>query len=92
MIEGITNMDHILFLNKCWGVDFSLMKQLERAKIKYDYVSLYEEDKKDTDLYAKYQIRSTPLLLILDNGEESDRLSSLEEIVEYLKNVSDTKI
>jgi cystathionine beta-lyase family protein involved in aluminum resistance len=68
-----------------------LMKRLEREKIEYDYVSLYEEDKTDFALYKKYNVKSTPLLLVLDNDRESDRLSSIEEIVEFLKNVSNTE-
>jgi len=84
-------MDHILFLNKTWGVDFMLMKKLERANIEFEYVSL-AGDLKDQTLYYKHNVRSTPLLLILDNGKESGRLSSTDEIIEYLKNVSDTEI
>ena len=85
-------MKHLLFLNKCWGVDFMLARQLDKDNIEYDYVSLFEEDKIDKKAYKKYGIRSTPVLLILDNEEVADRLSSVEEIVEYLKNVSNTEI
>jgi thioredoxin-related protein len=84
-------MKHILFLNKCWGVDFMLAKRLDREKIEYDYVSLQDEEKVDKELYKKYKVKSTPILLILDNEEEADRLSSIEEIVEYLKNISNTE-
>jgi hypothetical protein len=69
-----------------------LARQLDRENIEYDYISLFEEDKMDGDAYKKYGIRSTPVLLILDKEEVADRLSSVEEIVEYFKNVSNTKI
>ena len=81
------NTTHILFLNKCWGVDFMLMKRLEREKIDYDYVSLFDEGKVNKNMYTKYKIKSTPILLILDSGVEYDKLSSTDEIVEFLKNV-----
>lgn len=87
-------MNYILFLNKCWGVDFWLTKELERAKVKdYEYVSLFEEEHKDPKLYKKYNVRSTPVLVLLDKHGECDRLSSIEEIVEWFKkNVQDSKI
>ncbi len=84
-------MKHILFLNKCWGVDFMLMKRLERENIEYEYVSLFEEEKTNKKIYKKYNVKSTPVLLVLDKENESDRLTSVEEIVEYLKNVSNTE-
>jgi len=85
-------MKYILFLNKTWGVDFMLIRRLEREKIDYDYVSLFDEGHVDTELYTKYGVRSTPCLLILDNDEVSDKLNSTDEIIEYLKNVQNTKI
>lgn len=86
-------MEYKLFLNKCWGVDFMLTRKLDNAKIPYDYISLYEEEHKDTDgLYKKHNVKSTPCLLTLDNGLETGRLKGIDEIVEYLKNVSNTKI
>lgn len=77
-------MNHILFLNKSWGVDFMLIRKLEREKIEFSYVSL-AGDLDEQKLYTKYNVRSTPALLILDNGKESGRLTSTDEIVEYLK-------
>ena len=85
-------MKHILFLNKCYGVDFMLIRRLDKEGIEYDYVSLNDEGKVDKSLYTKYNVRSTPMLLVLDNDVESDRLKSTDEIVEYLKNVSNTEI
>lgn len=85
-------MKHLLFLNKCWGVDFMLMRRLEREHIEYDYVSLYEEGKTDTASYLKYGVKSTPCLIVLDNDEVTDTLKSIDEIVEFLKNVSNTEI
>lgn len=84
-------MKHILFLNKSWGVDFMLIRKLERENIEFEYVSL-AGDLDEQKLYNKYKVRSTPALLILDNGEESGRLTTTDEIVEFLKNVSDIKI
>jgi hypothetical protein len=69
-----------------------LARQLDRENIQYTYISLFEEDKIDKKAYKKYGIRSTPILLVLDKEEVVDRLSSVEEIVEYLKNVSNTEI
>lgn len=80
-------MEHILFLNKSWGVDFMLIRKLEREKIEFEYVSL-AGDLDEKKLYTKYSVRSTPALLILDNGEESGRLTTTDEIVEYLKNIN----
>lgn len=85
-------MNHLLFLNKCWGVDFLLTKRLEREKIEYDYISLFDENNINKEQYEKYDIRSTPVLLVLDKEEVVDRISSVNEIVEYLKNVSDNEI
>ena len=85
-------MKHILFLNKSWGVDFMLIRKLEREKIEFEYVSL-AGDLDEQKLYTKYKVRSTPSLIILDNGEESGRLHSTDEIVDYFKNnVSDIKV
>lgn len=84
-------MEHILFLNKTWGVDFMLIRKLEREKIEFEYISL-AGDLDEQKLYTKHKVRSTPLLLILDNGEESGRLTTTDEIIEYLKNVSNIEI
>jgi thiol-disulfide isomerase/thioredoxin len=69
-----------------------LMKKLGRENIEYDYVSLFDEGKIDKKLYKKYNIKTTPVLLVFDKKEVADRLTSVEEIVEYLKNVSNTEI
>jgi hypothetical protein len=69
-----------------------LIRRLDKEGIEYDYVSLNDEGKVDKSLYTKYNVRSTPMLLVLDNDVESDRLKSTDEIVEYLKNVSNTEI
>ena len=78
-------MKYILFLNKCWGVDFMLKRKLDNENIEYDYVSLFEEGKIDRDMYLKYGIKSTPTLITLDKDREADRLTSIEEIVNFLK-------
>jgi len=80
-------MKYILFLNKCWGVDFMLMRRLDREKIEYEYVSLVDETNLNKELYIKYGVKSTPCLLVLDNDSVSDTLKSTDEIVEFLKNV-----
>jgi hypothetical protein len=69
-----------------------LFRRLDSEGIPYDYISLYEEGKTDSDLYAKYKIKSTPVLIVIDNDEVSDRLSSINEIVDYLKNAQNTEI
>ena len=70
-----------------------LAKKLERENIEYDCVSLFDDDKVDKKLYKKYNVKSTPVLVVLDNGLETDRLSSIDEILKFLKqNVSNIKI
>lgn len=69
-----------------------LMRRLERENIQYSYVSISENTENANELHKKYGIKSTPILLILDKDEVSDKLSSIEEIIEYLKNVSNTEI
>jgi hypothetical protein len=81
-------MSHILFLNKGWGVDFMLMRRLEKEKIEYLHVAM---DSDEDGLYKKYNVRSTPCLLVLDNDKVVDTLKSTDEIVEYLKNEQNTE-
>lgn len=52
----------------------------------------YLNSKDNPKEFKKHGIRTTPVLLILDKKEESDRLSSTDEIIEYLKNASNTEI
>jgi hypothetical protein len=84
-------MTHILFMNPKWGLDFLLVRKLEREKITYDYVTLFgHEDKKElkkaTTLYKTHNVKSTPLLVVVDDDNvEVNRLSSTDEIIEYLK-------
>jgi hypothetical protein len=78
-------------MNPKWGVDFLLTKKMEKEKIQCDYVSLFNyEDKKEMKrvyaLYKKHNVKSTPVLVVLDEDEtEVNRLSSTDEIIEYLK-------
>jgi len=85
-------MKYILFLNKCWGVDFVLGKRMKAEDIEFDYVSLFEGDLiKNKKLYKKYGIRTTPVLLMLDNGDISDKLVTVNEIVEELKKLKENE-
>jgi hypothetical protein len=81
-------MDHILFLNEWEGLGFLLKKKLIKENIEVEYFNSRDNPK----VFKKHGIRTTPVLLILDKKEESDRLSSTDEIIEYLKNVSNTEI
>lgn len=81
-------MEKILFLNIWEGLGFMLNKKLIEADIEIDYLN----SKDHLEDFRKYNIRSTPVLVVLDNGEESDRLKSTEEILKYLKNEQNTKI
>lgn len=89
-------MKYLLFLNKCYGVDFWLTRELEKANIvDYDYVSHTEKDKRNPKLQKKHNVRSTPVLIVLDEqGDEVDRLYLVAEIVEWFKKnyVQDSKI
>ena len=91
MLYSMINMKHILFLNRTWGVDHMLMKKLERENIEYTYVSMVDGSTEDKNIYRKYDIRSTPCLLVLDNDKVTDTLKSTDEIIEYLKNVQNTE-
>ena len=81
-----------LFLNKCYGVDYMLMRKLEKEGIEYDYISHYEEGKADKELYKKYNIKSTPVLLTFfedDNEEVNGRLTNTDDIVEFFKQIKE---
>lgn len=87
----IINMKYKLFLNKCYGVDYMLVRKLEKEKIEYDYVSLFDEGKIDKESYLHYNIKSTPVLLTFyENSEEvSGRLTNTDDIVEYFKQINE---
>ena len=76
-------MNHILFLNIWEGLGFMLNRKLIEADIEIDYLN----SKEHLEDFKKYNVKTTPVLLILDNVVESDRLTSTDEIVEYLKNL-----
>ena len=80
-------MKHILFLNEWEGLGFMLKRKLDREKIVVEYL----DSKSNAKDFKKYNIKTTPVLIILDKKEESDRITSTDEIVEYLKNVSNTE-
>ena len=69
-----------------------LVRKLEKEGIQYEYSSLYEDDKLDPESYKKYGIKSTPVLITLDGENEADRLVSVDEIVEYLRNEQSTEV
>ena len=79
-------MKYILFANPQYGVDFMLMRQLKLGDITYDYVSILDKVNNHSELYKKYNIRTTPVLISLDEEEQViGRLSSIDEIVEFFK-------
>ena len=80
--------DYKLFLNSWEGLGFVLNKKLESEKLEVEYLNSKDNSKE----FEKYQIKSTPILIKLDKGKESGRLTSTDEIVEYLKNVSNIEI
>lgn len=77
-------MTHILFLNDWEGLGFMLKRKLHKESIEIDHLNSKDHFKK----FKQYDVKSTPILIILDNGVESNRLTTTDEIVEYLKNVS----
>lgn len=81
-------MTHILFLNEWEGLGFMLKRKLDREKIEVEFLNAKDNPKE----FKKYNIKTTPVLLTLDKKIEADRITSTDEIVEYLKNVSNTEI
>ena len=88
MMMMIIMENYKLFLNIWEGIGFVLNKKLETEKLKVEYLNSKDNSKE----FKKYQIKSTPILIKLDKSKESGRLTSTDEIVEYLKNVSNTEI
>ena len=80
-------MTTLLFLNSVWGVDFLLKRKLQNEKIEHPFISLHDEEnkKESRELYKKYEIKSTPVLIVLDKEEEIDRIKGIEDILKYLK-------
>ena len=81
-------MKYILFLNVWEGLGFILNKKLIRENIEVEFLNS-KDNPKD---FKKHNIKTTPVLIILDKKEEFGRLTSTDEIVEYLKNVQNTEI
>lgn len=65
-----------------------LNKKLENEDLVYDALNLRE----NPEMFKKYNVRTTPVLVILDNDLECDRLTSVDEIVEFLKNEQNIEI
>ena len=78
-------MEIKLFLNEWEGLGFVLKKRLEEEKINVPYYNSREH----LNEFKKYEIKSTPVLVVLDNGVVHAKLGSRDEIMTYLKgNVS----
>jgi len=75
-------MNHILFLNEWEGLGFLLKKRLQKESPDTVFFNLRD----NSEEFKKYKIRSSPILLVLDKDEIVDKISSVEEIIEYLKN------
>ena len=58
---------------------------LKRKMEQEDIEMVWKNEKDHPKNFKKHKIRTTPVLLILDKGVESDRLTSTDEIMEYLK-------
>lgn len=80
-------IDYILFLNEWEGLGFMLKRKLAKESIVIDELN----SKDHLEKFKQYNIKTTPVLVILDNSKESSRLTTTDEIVEYLKHVSDTQ-
>lgn len=79
-------MTTLLFLNQTYGVDFMLKRRLEAEKIEHEFISLIGDNSKENQkLYKKYNVKSTPVLIVLDKKEEVDRITGVEDIVKHLK-------
>jgi signal recognition particle receptor subunit beta len=86
----IKRMKTLLFLNPGWGVDFMLKRKMATEGVEHPYIPLFEETdkqkKRENDrLYKKHEIKSTPVLIVLDKTEEVDRITGVEDILKYLK-------
>lgn len=78
-------------MNPRWGVDYMLKRKLDKAEIVYEAISAFGTAEEKA-IYTKYGVRSTPVLLVLDNDVVADKIVAVDEIVEYLKNVPNTEI
>lgn len=69
-----------------------LARRLDREKLEYDYISLFDEGKVDRAQYLKYDVKSTPILLTFyESGEVCGQLSSSDDIIEYFKQIKDAQ-
>lgn len=84
-----------LFLIARHGPDTMLRNQLKKEGLEVKWCDFYD-GAENKSLYKKYKIKSTPVLLKLDNGEECDRIFGVSDIIRELKrevgNAKDIKI
>lgn len=73
-----------LFLIAQHGPDTMLRNQLKREGLEIQWCDFYDGEESKI-LYKKYKIKSTPVLLKLDNGEVCDRIFGVSDIIRELK-------
>lgn len=71
----------LLFLNEWEGVSFLLKRKLEKEDIAVEWLN----SRKDLDTFIEYEVKSTPVLLVIDNDEVCDRIVTTDEIIDYFK-------
>ncbi len=79
--------EYKLFLNRNLGVDFCLDKALKEQGITHKYITFKEEPK----VCEEHKIRLTPVLLILQDGVEIERIFGVEDILDVLAPKRDKK-
>ena len=78
-------MEYKLFINPWEGLGFVLHKRLTTANLEFEYM----DSRTNLDEFRKYGVKSTPVLLILDNDGMDDKLVTVDEIVDFFqRNVS----
>lgn len=86
-------MEYLLFMDPKFGVDFVLKKKLDGEKLEYKFIPLKDDDKKSNlKTYKKYSVKTTPVLLKMQDGVVIEKVVTTDEIVSFFKNVPDKKI
>ena len=76
-------MDYLLFLNPFYGPDSMLRSKLKREDIEVVFLSIRDEGA--VEIYKKHGIRTTPVLLVLDNETVAATIKGTDEIVKEFK-------
>ncbi len=75
-------MEKILCNNPWEGLCFMMNKALIREKLDLPVMKSFKDDPK---FFKKYEVRTCPVLLVLDKGKVVDRIKGIQEIINHLK-------